>query len=172
MSAALLVAGAIAVGGAVAVVMSRSPVHSVIALIVNFIGLAGLYLSLNAEFMAVVQVIVYAGAVMILFLFVIALLTVKREPREPSGPPQAGRLLPLRVAAAAAVAALLVAAAYLTAEEAQADVAADFGTVRALGRELFTTHVFPFEVAALVLLVAVIGVVVLVDRRPERRGRA
>lgn len=172
MSATLLIAGALSVGGALAVILSTSPVHSVVALIVNFIGLAGLYLSLQAEFLAIAQVIVYAGAVMILFLFVIALLTVKREPREHFGARTVGSFAALRVGAAALVAILLVGAAFLADETPTAPVSDEFGTVSAVGIELFTTHVLSFEAAALVLLVAVIGVVVLVGRREKGRERA
>lgn len=167
MSLALVIAGALTIGGALGVVVSRAPVHSVIALIVNFIGLAGLYLSLNAEFLAVVQVIVYAGAVMILFLFVIALLTVQREPANVGKQGLVGQL-PIKVIGAALFAVLIMVTAIQFDSGAAAQVADDFGTVRALGNELFITHVFPFEIAALVLMVALVGVVVLVGRRPEK----
>lgn len=167
MSIALIVAGALAIAGALGVVLSRTPVHSVVALIANFLGLAGVYLSLQAEFLAVAQVIVYAGAVMILFLFVIALLTVKREPLERPTARTAGRL-PLKLAAAGALAVLVMLAIVWTDPGSSVTVASDFGSVRAMGETLLVTHVFPFEIAAVVLLVAVVGVVVLVGRRPEK----
>lgn len=167
MSLALIIAGGLALGGAVGVLVSRAPVHSVIALIVNLIGLAGLYLTLHAEFLAVVQVIVYAGAVMILFLFVIALLTVKREPDQVRSVRSVGSL-PAKVLAAALVALLLCLAALWTDTGGSASVASEFGTVRAMGDALFLVHVLAFEVSALVLLVAVLGVVVLVGRRQGR----
>ena len=167
MSVAVIVSGALAIGGALGVILARAPVHSVIALIVNFLGLAGVYLSLQAEFLAVAQVIVYAGAVMILFLFVIALLTVKREPMERLTARSAGRR-PLNLLAAFAIAFLVVLAIVRSDPGGSVAVPSNFGTVRAMGETLLVTHVFPFEIAALVLLVAVVGVVVLVGRRPEK----
>ncbi|MDB4896582.1 MAG: nuoJ1, partial [Firmicutes bacterium] len=82
MTVLFIIAGLMAVIGALGVVLAKQPVHQVLATILNFLGLAALYLSLSAEFMAVVQLIVYGGAVMILFLFVIALLTVRKDPME------------------------------------------------------------------------------------------
>jgi len=79
-TAVLWIGGIIAILGAIGVVAFRTPVHSVLSLVVNFLGLAALFLSLNAEFLAIVQIIIYAGAIMILFLFVIALLTVRKDP--------------------------------------------------------------------------------------------
>lgn len=167
MSVALIVSGALAIVGALGVILSRAPVHSVVALIVNFLGLAGVYLSLQAEFLAIAQVIVYAGAVMILFLFVIALLTVKREPLEQPTAKTSGRL-PLKLMAGAALAILVMLAIVQTDPGSSISVSSDFGSVRAMGQTLLVTHVFPFEIAAIVLLVAVVGVVVLVGRRPEK----
>ena len=82
MTALFWVAGIVAVLAAIGVVASRTAVHSVIALIVNFVALAALYLSLDAEFLALIQVIIYAGAILILFLFVVALLSVRKEAKE------------------------------------------------------------------------------------------
>lgn len=168
MTVLFLVAAAVAVAGAVGVVLSRQPVHSVLALVVNFIGLAVLYLSLQAEFLAVIQIIIYAGAVMVLFLFVIALLTVKIEHREATS-----SALPGQRAAGVAVAAALagvVGAAGLRAgfgggPSTAAPPDASFGSVTEFGRWLFGVHVLPFELMALVLMVAVVGVVILVGRR-------
>lgn len=169
MSPILIIAGGMAVAGALGVILSRAPVHSVIALILNFIGLAGLYLALQAEFLAVVQIIIYAGAVMILFLFVIALLTVKREPLEGMAG-KAGVRWGVNVLAAGGVAALIVLAVTRFTLSDQIAVGEDFGTVATFGRELFVTHVLPFEAAALILMVALIGVVVLVGRG-QSQGR-
>lgn len=170
MSPTLLIAGGLAVGGALGVILSRTPVHSVVSLIVNLIGLAGLYLSLHAEFLAIVQVIVYAGAVMILFLFVIALLTVKREPLErAAGRGWTGRAL-LTLVASAAFAGLLALTAVRFDPVSSAAITDDFGTVATFGRELLVTHVLSFETAALILMVALVGVVVLVGRRQSQGG--
>lgn len=165
MTAVLWIAGIISILGALGVVAARTPVHSVLSLVVNFLGLAALYLSLHAEFLAIVQVIIYAGAIMILFLFVIALLTVRKDPLErPKERLEGQRQLGF---AAAVVVGVLLAVIVLGGSVLPAvdDLADDFGTAAAFGRELLTTHVFPFELTAFVLMAAVIGVVVLVGRK-------
>lgn len=164
MNAALLIAGAIAVAGGLGVVVGRTPVHNVVSLIVSFIGLAVLYLTLEAEFIAIVQIIVYAGAIMVLFLFVIALLTTRRDPIGNRRPEPSGQTL-FGILTAAAV--LMFLGGALLGFEAPKGGALDetFGQVAAFGHELLTTHVFPFEIAAFVLLVAVVGVVILVGRK-------
>lgn len=158
--------GLLAVLGALGVILARTPVHSVLALVLNFLGLAALYLSLQAEFMAVIQLIIYAGAIMVLFLFVISLLSVRNVPTERS----VGRLRgqgPAGFAVGGALAALLAGAALAGAGSLPAPAAAPsaFGSVAHFGRELLTTHVFAFELTAFVLMVAVVGVVVLVGRK-------
>ena len=152
------------VGTAVSVVGSRQPVHSVVGLIVNFSALAVLFLTLSAEFLAMMQIIIYAGAILVLFLFVIALLTVGNQPIE-TGP---GRLPHQSVPAiAAGIATLALMAFGVRAAWAQsaASPPGDLGTVPAFGRELLTTHVFAFEATAFVLLVAIIGVVLMAGRK-------
>lgn len=158
-------AAAVAVLGALGVIIARTPVHSVLAMILNLIGLSLLYLTLHAEFMAVVQLIIYAGAIMVLFLFVIGLLTARKDPVERQG---AGTLKGQRTAAlvlGAGVAVLLGAAGLLFRGAAGAAPAAGFGTVKQFGELLLTVHVLPFELTAFVLMVAVIGVVILVGRK-------
>ncbi len=152
---------------AVGVVGSRQPVHSVIGLIVNFAALAVLFLTLTADFLAMIQIIIYAGAILVLFLFVIALLTVGNQPIE-RGP---GRLsfqtAPSVIAGVAALALLAVAV-----RAAQANVPpvppADFGSVANFGTQLLTTHVFAFEVTGFILLIAVVGVVLMAGRKEIR----
>lgn len=165
MTAVFIAAALVALAGAVGVLRARQPVHSVLALVLNFGALAVLYLSLSGEFMAVVQLIIYAGAIMILFLFVIGLLTARLDPAEKGPEPLRGQL-PAAVAVLA-VLALLLAVAGLTSALAAADSAlpAGFGGVKVFGRDLLVTHVFPFELTAFVLMVAVVGVLILVGRR-------
>jgi len=164
-TAVLWIGGIIAILGAIGVVAFRTPVHSVLSLVVNFLGLAALFLSLNAEFLAIVQIIIYAGAIMILFLFVIALLTVRKDPMERPKERLEGQRQ-LGFATAVVVGALLFVVVlggqlFPVAD----DLPEDFGTAASFGRELLITHVFPFELAAFVLMAAVIGVVVLVGRK-------
>lgn len=164
MNAALLIAGAIAVAGGLGVVIGRTPVHNVVSLIVSFIGLAVLYLTLEAEFIAIVQIIVYAGAIMVLFLFVIALLTTRRDPVQNKRPEPSGQTL-FGILSAAAVLMLLVGAFLGFEAPSSSGIDDTFGQVAAFGRELLTTHVFPFEISAFVLMVALVGVVILVGRK-------
>lgn len=151
----------------VGVIASRHPVHSVVALIVNFSALAILFLTLSAEFLAMIQIIIYAGAILVLFLFVIALLSIANEPIE-RGP---GRLsfqtAPSVIAGLAALA--LLAAGVRGAQMSTAPSAPpDFGSVGNFGLQLLTTHVFAFEVTGFVLLIAVIGVVLMAGRKEVR----
>ncbi len=166
MSPLFWVAGAIAVLGAIGVVAARTPVHSVLALVVNLLGLAALYLSLDAEFLAWIQIIVYAGAIMILFIFVIALLTARKDPVEREKSTLEGqRELGLVAVIGSAVLFVAVALGASPASPGVEQLAEGFGTAAHFGRELLTTHVFPFELAAFALMAAVIGVVILVGRR-------
>jgi NADH-quinone oxidoreductase subunit J len=149
------------------VVGSRQPVHSVVGLIVNFSALAVLYLTLSADFLAMIQIIIYAGAILVLFLFVIALLTVGSGPIE-RGP---GRLqfqtAPSVIAGLAAL-AVMGAGIRVAWSQASASTAADFGSVATFGQAILTTHVFAFEVTAFILLIAIIGVVLMAGRKELR----
>jgi NADH-quinone oxidoreductase subunit J len=151
---------------AVWTISQKSPVYSVVGLLANFVALGILYLSLNAEFVFVMQILVYSGAILVLFLFVIALLSSGVGPF-PEGPNRLPRIL---------VPALLFVSIGTGLVAFALARSADFGAA------LFTTHLLPFEVTALVLLVAVIGVVMLagdavpqatrgshLPRRPKRQ---
>ncbi|MDQ6824817.1 MAG: NADH-quinone oxidoreductase subunit J [Candidatus Eremiobacteraeota bacterium] len=152
---------------AVGVVSSRQPVHSVVGLIVNFAALAVLFLTLSAEFLAMIQIIIYAGAILVLFLFVIALLTVGSEPVE-RGP---GKLhfqtVPSVVSGVVAL-ALMAVGVRVAWNQSAATVAPDFGSVAVFGVQLLTTHLFAFEATAFILLVAIVGVVLMAGRRELR----
>jgi NADH-quinone oxidoreductase subunit J len=153
-----------AVFSAVGVVVARVPIHSVLALIMNFISLAVLYLTIDSEFIALIQILVYAGAVMVLFVFVIGLLTTRRDAAEP----RSDRLLGQRALAAAAGSAavlLLGLAALGEGWRSPQVVESGFGGVAYFGAALLQQFVLPFELTAFVLLVAVVGVVVLVGKR-------
>lgn len=163
--AVFIVAGLIAIAGALGVILARYPVHQVLATVLTFIGLAVLYLSLSAEFMAVIQMIVYGGAVMILFLFVIALLTARKDPMERDQ----SLLSPQRLVGYALGGAVLLMLALVglvgKAGGSFAAITETFGGVKGFGAELLTVHVLPFELTAFILMVAVIGVVILVGRQ-------
>jgi NADH-quinone oxidoreductase subunit J len=164
-------AGAAALCFGVAVVGTQRSVHTVVSLIGNILSLAVLFLGYGAQFMAFVEVAVYAGAILILFLFVVALLAAgKDEQRDEYGPELPGQLV------GAVGGALLLAAALLLAFRIHAldtmaavsKVAVGYGTVEQVGRGLFTTYLLPFELTAPVLLAAIVGVVILA--RPRAPG--
>jgi NADH-quinone oxidoreductase subunit J len=161
-----IIAGLMAIAGVLGVIFAKAPIHQVLATVLSFFGLAALYLSLEAEFMAVIQMIVYGGAVMILFLFVIGLLSANQDPVEKEKEDR-GPALAIGFALGGAILAML-AIAGLTKKidpTALAKLPEGFGTVKAFGAELLTTNLLPFEILAFVLMVAVVGVVILVGRQ-------
>lgn len=166
MTALFVIAGLMAVAGVLGVIFAKAPIHQVLATVLSFFGLAALYLSLEAEFMAVIQIIVYSGAVMILFLFVIGLLSASQDATEKREQDR-GPALAIGFALGGGVLVMLAVAGLSKKIDpsAVAVLPADFGTVKAFGAQLLTTNVLPFEVLAFVLMVAVIGVVILVGRQ-------
>lgn len=136
---------------------SRSPVNSAMFLVLTIVSLAGLFVLLHAFFLAAVQIIVYAGAVMVLFLFVIMLLDLKEEERRKLR--KAG--LAAGVVAVGALAVLFVRALLAAAPGAQLSPPAIEGSTANLGRLLFTQYLLPFEIVSVLLLVAMIGVILL-----------
>jgi len=171
-----VVAAAIILCGAVGVIISRNPVHSALSLVATLFGVAVLFVEQDAHFLAAVQVIVYAGAIVVLFLFVIMLLGVDQS-EDLETEPLAGQR-PLAVAAAAGLLGLGLATLILTHRDFD-DVA--LGTqsavgqlsgpasdnVRKLGEALFTTYLFAFEITSVLLVIAVVAAVVLARRAAE-----
>jgi len=155
-------AGLLAVLGGIGVITSRQPIRSVLSLVVVLLALSVLFLLLSAQFVFVVQIIVYAGAVMVLFLFVIALLGPARELAR-------GRLRWQGwLATVFVIAMLIVMWAMLTATQFRQPEKADlsfFGTVQAIGVGLFTDYLYPFELTSILLLVAAIGAIYLSRKR-------
>jgi NADH-quinone oxidoreductase subunit J len=155
-------------GGSVAVVALPNPLYSVLSLVAAFLGLAGLYLTLNAQFVAVVQVIVYAGAIMMLFLFVVMLINLGREERLPLRLPiqkLAGTIIGLGIFAG--LVNLFVAAPLLTGAKGLFPAArlAEVGSVQAVGKVLVTQYVLPFQAMGVLLFVGIVGAVVLARRQ-------
>ncbi len=154
------------IASAVFTVTARKPVYSVVGLLANFVCLAALYLELQAEFLAVIQIVVYSGAILILFVFVIALLSSGVRPFD-VGPNRAPHILyPAIVIAVLALAGMTVSAlrtpvAVVQLPVGQTGDANAFGSVANFGTALFTTNLLPFEVTAFILMVAVIGVVLI-----------
>jgi NADH-quinone oxidoreductase subunit J len=157
------VVAAVAAVAGVMVVLMRTAVHSALFLVVNFFCLAFLYVTLNAEFVAVVNVIVYAGAIMVLFLFVIFLINPTREEERERLGNQRTLGLGLGLGLLALVAAIVLRAG--GAGLGQLPPPAETGSnVAAIGELLYTRFLFPFEVTSLILLAAIIGAIVLAKR--------
>ncbi len=161
-----IVLAPLSVVSALGMVLSRNAVYSALLLVVNFFCLAGFYVLLEAQFVAVVQVIVYAGAIMVLFLFVLMLLGVEsqesvRETIRGQRPAAVLLTLGLLVAIVAALAAGVFDAA-----PASLAAANEGGNVQAVGRLLFTRYTFAFETAGVLLVVAAVGALVLGKRQP------
>lgn len=154
---------AMALISGVLVVFQTHPLRSALWLIVNFFAVAGIYLLLSAEFIAAIQIIVYAGAIMVLFLFVIMLLNL-RQPEEPTRRPYALQ----KVAGLALSVAVAFFMAYGIAQvklPPPAPAKPGLGNTESIARLLFTDYLLPFEVTSVLLLVAIVGAVVLSKRR-------
>jgi NADH-quinone oxidoreductase subunit J len=148
-----------------AVVTAKHPMHCVLSMLILFLHIAGLYVLLNAEFLAVVQVIVYAGAILVLFLFAIMVLNVKEELKLEIFIGS----WPVAVAAGLALFTMLFATFRSITIPAGGRATVDYiRTVthsRALGREIFVNYILPFEVVSIILLVAIIGAIVLAKKK-------
>ena len=153
----------IMLGFGVAVIVNRNPVASALSLVVSFLGLAALFVSLDAFFIGVVQVLVYAGAVMVLFLFIIMLLDLKAEQRRKLNLPA---LIGGGLVAVGLVAQLcFVLERFPLAQREFPDLVSNkIDDVRMVGTTLFSTHNLPFQVVGVLILVATIGVVILSKR--------
>jgi NADH-quinone oxidoreductase subunit J len=150
---------ALTLGSAMAVVISRNPVHSVLWLIVTFFAISGHYILLNAQFLGVVNMIVYAGAIMVLFLFVIMLMNLNAETE-----PQKNKWMKLAGVVAGGCLLLVMIAALKEAEvkgSATELTTGHIGLINNLGKALFTDYVVPFEISSVLFLSAMVGTVVI-----------
>jgi len=157
---------ALAVGASLLVIAQRNPIYSVLLLIASFAALSGLYILLDAPFVAVIQIIVYAGAIMVLFLFVVMLLNAPHEDTEHDL-----RVHPLLRAGPLGFGVVLAMAllgelgwALVHGRESGGFAGASVSSVRSIGRSLFTDYAFQFEVTSILILVAMVGAVVLARR--------
>jgi NADH-quinone oxidoreductase subunit J len=150
---------ALAIFSALMLVTSRNPVYSVLWLVVTFFCISGHYILLNAQFLAIVNIIVYAGAIMVLFLFVIMLMNMNK-----STEPQKNKWIKL-VGAVAGGCLLLVLVAALKNTEIKGQMTqvkeGDIGLIKNLGKVLFNEYVVPFEISSILFLSAMVGAVVL-----------
>jgi NADH-quinone oxidoreductase subunit J len=158
----ILFAG-LAIGCAISVVAQRNPLYSAISLIGVFISLACLYVTLAAPFIAAVQVIVYAGAIMVLVVFVIMLLNVEEEERKPL---RLRFLVPIAIGLAGVLFAETAFIIFFVRESPGTPVrnVSDVGLTSSIGAGLFTTYLLPFEVTSILLLMAVVGAMTLARR--------
>lgn len=148
---------------AVMVVFSRNPVYSVLWLILTFFSISGHYILLNAQFLAIVNIIVYAGAIMVLFLFVLMLMNLGKETE-----PQKNRWMKIAGVIAGGSLLLVLVAALRDAEQATAQVGyGQIGLIENLGKVLFTEYVVPFEISSILFLSAMVGAVVI-GKRDEK----
>lgn len=163
-----IILASIAVASSILMITRPNPIISALFLIINFCTLAGLYILLNAQFIAVAQVIVYAGAIMVLFLFVIMLLRPGTEKKFFSGDKK------LKLFAIVIGFFIFVQLVYMifiakpvTSEDPNVQASIDAGTIETIGRELYTNYVMPFEVAGFLLLAATIGAILLAKKKFE-----
>ncbi len=160
----------LAIASAVAVVLNKNTVNSALFLVLNMVSMAGLYLVLQAQFLAVIQVLVYAGAIMVLFLFVIMLLNIDREE---------GVLSKFRLRYAAAfLLGVIILAQLLYSIADWTNIApvisskmAQVGTVEAVGNILFTHYLYPFEITAILLTAAVVGALLIAQRKIQYKKK-
>jgi NADH-quinone oxidoreductase subunit J len=151
----------LAVASALGLVLRRNPLHGALFLVVNLGCVAVLYLMLGAEFLAAAQVIIYAGAIMVLFVFAIMVLIPGKEETGPD-PLRPYRLLALPLGALLLAEIVLILRSELLSAPAAARAP---GGVASVGRLLFTTYLFPFEVTSVLLLAALVGVLALAKRK-------
>ncbi len=154
-----------ALAGALGVVLLQNPFYSVLSLVCHLLGLAVLFLLLNAEFIAAAQVVVYAGAVMVLYLFVVAYIGGADEPLRPEGGGVAMFAPVFALALALELSIAFISSGLQALDTRGADVGAGFGSPGQIGELLLTRFLVPFEAASFLLLVAAVGAVVLARRR-------
>ncbi len=149
----------LALGAAIMVVTSKSPVHSILSLIVVFIAISGHYILLNAQFLAIVNIIVYAGAIMVLFLFVVMLMNLNAESE-----PKKNRYLQFAGLISGGCLFLVLVSAITkssTANNVMQMGSGNSGLIKELGKVLFNDYVIPFEISSVLFLSAMIGAVIV-----------
>jgi NADH-quinone oxidoreductase subunit J len=159
------VLAAIAILGAISLILQRHPIHSALSLIVVMVALAGLYLLMGAEFVAAVQIIVYGGAIMVLFVFVIMLLNAGVEERTNISKMAGWAGLPLAIALMGFIAAAVARSTDRVQALAQTGAPAP---TKALAGLLFQEFVYPFELTSFLILIAILGAIVLAQREKTR----
>ena len=157
--------------GAMCTVLAKNPIRGAMGLLLTIVGIAGLFLKLNAQFLAAIQLIVYAGAVVVLFVFVIMLLGPdaggNKGDREPTG--KLARALAGGLMAVISIVTLVLVLRSADKPERFGHVSAQHGSVEAVGTQLFTKAVVPFELSTALLIVAVVGAIAVARSRHQTR---
>lgn len=161
---------AITIGGALVTILAKNPIRSAMGLMATILAIAGIFASLHAQFLAAIQLIVYAGAINVLFLFVIMLLGPSAQPARD----HRGRIVRALGGAVFALAAgggmyLVIKPSWNTAQTVHSP-GVDFGTIDAMGKTLFTSGVVPFELSSALLLVAIVGAVAVARGNKKAPG--
>jgi NADH-quinone oxidoreductase subunit J len=157
----------LAILSALLVVFSKNPVYSILYLVITFFAIAGHYVLLSAQFLAAVHVIVYAGAIMVLFLYVLMMLNLNKED-EPHKP----TLVKFAAVLAAGVLLVVLIGSLKGASVLQQKTATDIGSVKNLGQVLFKDFLFPFEISSILLLAAMVGVVMIGKDEPKTKTKS
>jgi NADH-quinone oxidoreductase subunit J len=158
--------GVVALVSALCVVGLRNPLFSAFSLVVNLLAMAGLYAALDAHFLAVSQVVVYAGAIMVLVLFVLMLLNLKSESGRKLGALRSGLAVLIGITiVVSALPPVLSHFSGLSPATLSDNMNGSVGTVKAIGQQLYTEYVAQFELASLVLLIGIVGAVMLSKRK-------
>jgi len=156
----------LALAAAAGVVLAKSPIYSVLYLIVVFFAISGHYILMNAQFLAIVNIIVYAGAIMVLFLFVIMLMNLNSDAEPPKN-------IYLKFAGVIAGMSLFIVVVAALADSSAINVSLTKGTgiglIKNLGKSLFTTYVIPFEISSILFLSAMVGAVVIGKKDEEKK---
>jgi NADH-quinone oxidoreductase subunit J len=148
----------LAVGSAIMMITSKSPVNSVLWLIVVFFSISGHYILMNAQFLAIVNIIVYAGAIMVLFLFVVMLMNLNKE----TEPVKNYRLQLISVVSGGCLLLIILSAIMKIDTQQLVEMkVGDAGLIKSLGKNLFSNYVLPFEISSVLFLSAMIGAVVI-----------
>ena len=158
---------ALAIVGAIGVISCKNPLYGVLWLIVVFFAISGHYVLMNAQFLAIVNIIVYAGAIMVLFTFVVMFIDLNEHPEIPKN-------IYLKVAGLIAGLCLLIvlvsALSHASDHNIEMGVGSGVGLIKFLGRTLFTDYVVPFEISSVLFLSAMIGAVVIGKKEKEQRA--
>ena len=171
-TAVFIVLAAIAVVSGLNVILRRNPVHSAIFLAFTIVCLAGIFVLLNAEFIAATEVIIYAGAIIVLFLFTMMLLDIRGGMRAHQFQSQSGLAVPVAVLILVCLLGVAIGVVNVTgipAAKVTTAQAAQLGSVQTLGQQLYSNFLLPFELASLVLTVGLVGAIGLAGRGAEAK---